>query len=287
VRRAAVGTFDSFNMVVAGIKGNLAQGIELIYDTLMAPSLDEVASEYGLVAEAVRYPSDYAWVSFRLRPAARWHDGRTIAPDDVIYSLDVFKRLHPMLAAYYRHVARAEQIGGSEIRFVLDTPGIREMPQILGQLTVLPKHWWEGTNGSGGRRAASETTLEPPLGSGAYRIKSFEAGRSVVYERVPDYWAKDLPINVGTNNFHELRFDYFRDPGVAFEAFKASVIDWHTENVAKNWVTGYDFPAVLRRQVVREEFPIRSIGCDGTGDDAALGGLPEYLGEADDRHGAG
>jgi len=260
VRRAAVGTFDSFNMVVAGIKGNLVQGIELIYDTLMASSLDEVASEYGLVAEAVRYPSDFAWVSFRLRPAARWHDGRIIAPDDVIYSLGVFKRLHPMLAAYYRHVARAEQIGESEIRFVFDTAGIREMPQVLGQLTVLPKHWWEGTNGFGEPRAVSETTLEPPLGSGAYRIKNFEAGQSVVYERVPDYWAKDLPINVGTNNFDELRFDYFRDPGVAFEAFKAGVVDWHTENVAKNWATGYDFPAVSRRQIVREEFPIRSIG---------------------------
>jgi microcin C transport system substrate-binding protein len=260
VCRAAVGTFDSFNIVIAGIKGNLGQGVELIYDTLMAPSLDEVASEYGLIAEAVSYPSDFAWVSFRLHPAAKWHDGRTISPDDVIYSLEVFKRLHPLLATYYRHVARAEQIGESEVKFAFDSPGIRELPYILGQLTVLPKHWWEGTDGSGKRRAVSETILEPPLGSGAYRIKSFEADRSIVYEVLPDYWAKDLPINVGANNFRELRFDYFRDPTVAFEAFKAGDLDWHTENVAKNWATGYDFPAVLERRVVREEFPIRNVG---------------------------
>jgi microcin C transport system substrate-binding protein len=260
VRRAAVGTFDSFNVVIAGIKGNLGQGVELIYDTLMAPSLDEVASEYGLIAEAVSYPSDFAWVSFRLHPAAKWHDGRTISPDDVIYSLEVFKRLHPLLATYYRHVARAEQIGESEVKFAFDSPGIRELPYILGQLTVLPKHWWEGTDGSGKRRAVSETILEPPLGSGAYRIKSFEPDRSIVYEVLPDYWAKDLPINVGANNFRELRFDYFRDPTVAFEAFKAGDLDWHTENVVKNWATGYDFPAVLERRVVREEFPIGNVG---------------------------
>jgi ABC-type oligopeptide transport system substrate-binding subunit len=110
------------------------------------------------------------------------------------------------------------------------------------------------------RRDISQTTLEPPLGSGAYKIKSFEPERSVVYELVPDYWARDLPINVGTNNLRELRFDYFRDRGVAFEAFKAGALDWHTETVAKNWATGYDFPAALKKQVIREEFPIRNIG---------------------------
>jgi microcin C transport system substrate-binding protein len=259
-RRAAVGTYDSFNIVIAGVKGNLAQGIELIYDTLMAPSLDEVASEYGLIAEAVRYPADFSWVSFRLNPAAKWHDGKAISPDDVIYSLEAFKRLHPLLAAYYRHVARSDTIGESEVKFTFDEPEIRELPQVLGQLTVLPKHWWEGVDDSGGRRDISQTTLEPPLGSGPYKIKTFEPDRSVVYEAVPDYWARDLPVNVGTNNLRELRFDYFRDRGVAFEAFKAGALDWHTENVAKNWATGYGFPAALKRQVIREEFPIRNIG---------------------------
>ncbi len=122
-RRAAIGTYDSFNMVVAGVKGDLAQGIETIYDTLMAPSLDEVASEYELIAEAVRYPADFSWVSFRLRPAAKWHDGITISPDDVIYSLEVFKRLHPQLASYYRHVVKTEKIGANEIRIRVRHPG--------------------------------------------------------------------------------------------------------------------------------------------------------------------
>ena len=260
VRRAAIGTFDSFNMVVAGVKGNLAQGIELFYDTLMAPSLDETASLYGLIAEAVRYAPDFSWTSYRLHPAARWHDGRAITPGDVIYSLEVFKRLHPLFASYYRHVTRAEQTGDLEIRFTFDSLGIRELPQIVGQLTVLPKHWWEGVDGSGDRRLVSETTLEPPLGSGAYRIKSFESDRSIVFELAPNYWGKDLPVNVGAKNFGELRFDYFRDPTVAFEAFKAGALDWRTENVAKNWVAGYDFPAVLKRRVVREAFPIRNVG---------------------------
>ena len=258
VRRAVVGTYDSFNLVVAGVKGDLAEGIDLIYDTLMVPSLDEVASEYGLIAEAACFPKDFSWVSFRLRPEAKWHDGSGISVEDVIFSLETFKRLHPQLGAYYRHVVKAEKIGEHEVRFTFDAPGIRELPQVLGQLTVLPRHWWDDESSE--RRDITQTTLEAPLGSGPYRIKMFEAGRSIVYERVKDYWAKGLPANIGTNNFDELRFDYFRDPSVAFEAFKAGTIDWRIENTAKNWATEYDFPAVQDKQVSLEEFPIRSIG---------------------------
>lgn len=260
VRRAAVGTYDSFNLVVAGVKGDLVEGIDLIYDTLMVPSLDEVASDYGLIAEAACFPKDFSWVNFRLRPEARWHDGTAISVEDVIFSLKTFKKLHPQLAAYYRHVVKAEKIGEHEVRFTFDAPGVRELPQVLGQLTVLPRDWWEGMDKSGKRQNITQTTLEPPLGSGPYRIKTFEAGRSIVYERVKDYWAKGLPANIGTNNFDELRFDYFRDPSVAFEAFKAGAIDWRIENTAKNWATEYDFPAIGDKQVLMEEFPIRSIG---------------------------
>jgi microcin C transport system substrate-binding protein len=260
VRRAATGTYDSFNMVIAGVKGNLVDGIELIYDTLMTLSLDEVASEYGLIAEAASYPDDFSWVRFRLREGARFHDQQAISPEDVIYSLEVFKRLHPQLAAYYRHVVSAEAVGDREVHFQFDVPGIRELPQVLGQMTVLPRHWWEGNDRQGRKRDIAQTTLEPPLGSGAYRIKAFEPGQFVVYELVPDYWARTLPVNVGTANFRELRYNYFRDPGVAFEAFKAGVLDWRIENAAKNWATGYNFPAVSNRRVVLEEFPIRSIG---------------------------
>jgi microcin C transport system substrate-binding protein len=259
-RQAALGSYDSFNPVIAGVKGNLVEGIELIFDTLMMPSLDEAASEYGLIAEAVSYPSDLSWVRFRLRAAARWHDGKPISPTDVIYSLNVFKRLHPQLAVYYRHVSRAEQTGDREVMFVFDKPLIRDLPYVIGQLTVLPQHWWEGKDKSGKQRDISQTTLEPPLGSGAYRIEAFEPDRFIVYKLVADYWARDLAVNRGANNIEELRFDYFLDSSVAFQAFQAGLVDWRTENSAKNWATGYGFPAVREERVVREEFAIRSLG---------------------------
>jgi len=260
VRRAALGTFDSFNMVVAGVKGDLAEGIELIYDPLMASSLDEAASVYGLIAEAARYPADFSWVSFRLRAQARWHDGRSITPEDILFSLKAFRTFHPQLSVYYRHVVHAEKTGDREVKFHFDTPGIRELPQVMAQLLVLPRHWWQGLDKSGNRRDISKTTLEPPLGSGPYGIKHFEPDRFVLYERVGEYWANQVPANVGTNNFQQLRFDYFRDPNTAFEAFKAGSVDWRTENAAKNWATGYTFPAVEERRVVLENFPIRNVG---------------------------
>jgi microcin C transport system substrate-binding protein len=260
VRQIAVGTFDNFNGVVAGVKGSLAGGIDQIYDTLMVSSLDEVSTEYGLIAEAAKHPDDFSWVTYRLRPEARWHDGKPITPADVIFSFDAFRKHSPQLAAYYRHVTKAEQTAEREITFTFDTKGNRELPQIIGQLTVLPKHWWEGTDAQGRQRDIGATTLEPPLGGGAYRIKSFEPGRNVVYQRVPDYWGKDLNVNVGRDNFEELRFEYFRDSTVALEAFKADQIDWRSENSAKNWATAYDFPAVRDKRVVLEEFPIRNMG---------------------------
>jgi microcin C transport system substrate-binding protein len=260
VRQSALGTFDNLNMITEGVKGNLAIGIELIYDTLLLPSLDEPSSEYGLLAEALSYPDDFSWVRYRLRPQARWHDGSPITADDVLFSFHAFKNHSPRLAGYYRHVIKAEITGEREVTFTFDSTGQRELPQIVGQLTVLPKHWWEADGASGRRRSIGATTLEPPLGSGPYRIKSFEAGRSIVYERVADYWGEDLNVRRGCNNFDELRFIYFRDFTVGFEAFKAGDLDWHIEYSAKNWSTGYNFPALKRGQVVREEFPIRNVG---------------------------
>src|SRR5207302_8165076 len=260
VRLMALGTFDNFNEVVAGLKGSIAAGAGMISDTLLVSALDEVSTEYGLLAEAVSHPSDFSSAAFRLRAAARHHDGKPITVDDVIFSMEAFKKHSPGLAAYYRHVAKIEQTGEREVTFVFDGPGNREMPLILGQLNVLPKHWWEGTDASGRKRDVSATTLEPPLGNAAYRIKDFVAGRTVVYERVKDYWGKDLNANVGRDNFDELRFEYFRDSTVALEAFKADHLDWRTENVAKNWATAYDFPAVKEKRMVLEEFPQRSRG---------------------------
>ncbi|MBN9049305.1 MAG: ABC transporter substrate-binding protein [Rhizobiales bacterium] len=259
-RMIAFGTFDNFNRVVAGVKGSFAQGAVLISESLTTGSLDEVSTEYGQLAEAVRFPADYSTVTYRLRAAARWHDGKPVTAEDVIYSLDVMKKNSPFFGAYYRHVTKAEETGEREVTFTFDQPGNRELPQIVGQLIVLPKHWWTAKDRNGNPRDVTATTLEPPLGSGPYRIKEFVAGRSVVLERVKDHWGKDLGVNVGTSNFDQIRFEYFRDTTVALEAFKADQVDWRSENSAKNWATAYDFPAVRDKRVVLEEFAIRNIG---------------------------
>jgi microcin C transport system substrate-binding protein len=259
-RQSVTGTFDNFNPVIAGLKGQLASGTDLMYETLATQSLDEEAAAYGLLAEAVSFPADRSSVSYRLRAQARWHDGRPVMPEDVIFSFDAFKANSPQLAAYYRRVTKAERTGEREVTFTFDHPGIRELPQIVGDLTVLPKHWFEAADKSGHKRNVAETTQEVPIGSGPYRVKSFEAGHSIVYERITDYWGKDLNVRVGRDNFDTLRFDYFRDTTVEFEAFKADQFDWHFESAAKVWATGYEFPAVQDKRVVKEEFPIRNVG---------------------------
>jgi microcin C transport system substrate-binding protein len=263
VRLTGIGIFDNFNPVVAGVKGTL--GLmpvteDLVYSRLMTESLDEPASEYGLLAESISYPDDYSSVTYRLRPDAKWHDGEPVTPEDVIFSFDAWKTNHPRYAAYYQHVVKAEKTGEHDIAFTFDLPGNHELPQIVGQLRVMPKHWFEGTDRNGNKRNVANTTLEPPVGSGPYRIKDFEPGRSVVFERVKDYWGKNLPVNVGQNNFDELRYDFYRDTQVAMEAFKADQVDFRTEPSAKNWATAYDFPAVRDGRVILEEFPVLNVG---------------------------
>jgi microcin C transport system substrate-binding protein len=253
----ALGTFDNFNQVIAGIKGLLAAASGTICDTLMVTSMDEASAAYGLIAEAVSHPADLSTTSFRLRAGARHHDGKPITVEDVIFSFEAYKNHNPFIGAFYRDVAKAEQTGEREVTFTFASPGNAEMPMVLGQLRLLPKHWWEGTDGSGKKRDITATTLEPPLGNGAYRIKEFTPGRAVVYERVKDYWAKDLGVNLGRENFDEIRFEYFRDPTIALEAFKADHVDWRMEPSVKNWATAYDFPAVLEKRVILEEFPLR------------------------------
>jgi microcin C transport system substrate-binding protein len=260
VRQAAFGTYDNFNMVVDGVKGHLAAGIGLIYDTLLTPSMDEAASEYGLLAEAVTHPADFSAVTYRLRREARWQDGSPVTADDVVFSFNAFKKNNPQISAYYRRVLKAEATGEREVTFTFDGPGNRELPQIVGQLAILPKHWWQASDRAGHGRNVAATTLEPPLGSGPYRIKEFDPGRMIAYRRNHDYWGKDLNVKLGSDNFDELHFEYFRDSTVEFEAFKADEYDWYDDNSAKNWTTGYGFPAVDEKRVVREEFPIRSVG---------------------------
>lgn len=259
-RLISLGTFDNFNIAVAGIKGSLAPAAALIYETLMTRAQDEVATEYGEIAESAQHPDDFSWVTYRLRKEARWHDGKPVTPEDVIFSLESLRKLSPMYASYYRHVAKVEKSGERDVKFTFDAPGNRELPTIVGELTVLPKHWWEGTDAQGRKRDISATTLEPPLGSGPYKIKEFVAGRSIKLERVKDYWGANVPSQIGTNNFDELRFEFFRDNQVALEAFKADQADWISENSAKQWATAYDFPAVADKRVLKEEFPINDSG---------------------------
>jgi microcin C transport system substrate-binding protein len=244
VRLWAMGTFDSFNIIP--YKGNKAAAIGLIYDTLMASSMDESSAEYSQIAEWVSYPADFSSVTYKIRDAARWHDGKPMTPEDVIFSLDVLKKNNPQYAFYYKNVTGAEKTGEREVTFRFDEKNNRELPQIVGQLLVLPKHFYEDK-----KLDPAGTWLEPPLGSGAYKVKAFEAGRFVVLERVKDYWAADLPVNVGQNNIDEIRYDYYRDQDVAFEAFKAGQIDYFSENSAKSWATRYDFPALRAGKVIK------------------------------------
>jgi microcin C transport system substrate-binding protein len=260
VRQLEIGTFDNFNIVVAGFKGAIAEGAGLIYESLTAPALDEVETSYGLLAEAASFPDDRSYVIYRLRNEARWQDGKPVTPDDVIFSFDALKKNSPMFSAYYRHIVKCEQVGPRDVKFTFEGPGNRELPMIAGQLTVLPKHWWEGTDAQGKKRDIAATTLEIPLGSGAYRIKEFEAGRSLVLARVKDYWGQNLPHGIGQNNFDEIRYEFFRDDTVARQAFKADTVDWIPERSAKEWATSYDFPAVKEGRVIKELFPTRSVG---------------------------
>ena len=236
VKLAAIGGFDSFNPYI--LKGDAAAGISYLFETLLISSGDEAFSEYGLLAETIEMPEDRSWVAFTLRQEARWHDGKPVTPADVIFSLETLKtKGHPFYRSYFKDIARAEQTGERTVRFTFADGVNRELPLIAGQLPILPKHWWES-------RDFEKTLLEPPLGSGPYRIKAFDAGRSVTYERVADYWGRDIPVRLGTYNAGTIRFDYYRDSTVSLEAFKAGEYDFRLENVAKDWATAYDAPPV-------------------------------------------
>ena len=250
-RISARGTFDTFFQY--NIKGNKAAGLALIYDKLMFSSPDEASTEYGLIAETVSYPADFSQVTFNLRPSARFHDGRPVTVEDVIFSLETVKKHDPMYAQYYKNVVKLEKTGPHQVTFTFDVKGNRELPLILGQLTVLPKHYWEGKDANGEPRDPGKTTLDVPVGSGPYKIKEFQAGRSIVYERVKDWWAKDLPVGRGMHNFDTLRFEYFRDRTASFEAFKSGNLDFFQENSAKEWATAYDLDSIKAGHMKKEQ----------------------------------
>lgn len=243
--RDARGSYDSVHPFI--LKGVSAAGAGGIYDTLTTGSLDEPFSRYGLIAESIEEADDKRWVIFRLRQAARWHDGVALTAEDVVWTFDTIKdKGHPFYKSYFGAVAKAEALDSHTVKFSFSEGNNPELPLIIGELPVLPKHFWADKD-------FEKSTLEPLLGSGPYKMGKIDPGRSITYERVDDYWAQDIPAKVGHHNFGTLRYDYYRDSTVALEALKSGDIDFRRENMSKNWKTAYDFPAANDGRVVKEE----------------------------------
>jgi hypothetical protein len=210
-------------------------------------SPDEASTEYAHLAKAMEIPADRKGIVFELNEKARWHDGKPVTAEDAVWTFNTLREKgRPFFRAYWADVAEVVAEGPHRLVFRFSTDGNRELGLILGQMPVLPKHFWEGKD-------FAQPSLEVPLGSGPYKVDRFDPGRSITYRRVADYWGRDLPTMKGTNNFDTLRYEYFRDGTVALEAFKAGQVDFRQENVAKDWATAYDFPAFRRGLVKREE----------------------------------
>jgi len=245
VKLGSTGSFDNLNGFI--VKGEAADGLGAMYDTLMTGSADEAFTEYGLLAESIEVPEDRTWVQFVLRKEARWHDGKPVTADDVIWTFNtLLEKGTPRYRYYYADVVGAKKIDERTVRFDFKNGENRELPMIMGQLVVLPKHYWQDKD-------FTKTTLEPPLGSGPYRVESLEAGRDISYRRVENYWGRDLPVNVGRDNFDVITYDYYRDATVQVEAFKAGAFDFRAENISKVWATSYDIPAVKKGLIKKIE----------------------------------
>lgn len=246
LRQASFGSFDTFNPFT--IKGNSAPGTGLIFDTLMSSSADEPFSEYGLLAESVEVPKDRSWVAFTLNPKARFSDGSPVLAEDVVFTFEMLRdKGVPQYRYYYGNVDKATATDDRRVLFTFKQGSNKELPLILGQMPVLSKKDWQNKD-------FEATTLQMPLGSGPYRLKSFEVNRYIVYERNPEYWGADLPVNKGQYNFDEIRYDIYRDTAVAVEAFKAGAYDVRVENEAKKWATAYDVPALKDGRLIRRSF---------------------------------
>jgi microcin C transport system substrate-binding protein len=245
IRLGEEGTFDSLNPFI--LKGIAPAALRFyVYDSLLEGSDDEAFSSYGRLAESVEVASDYSWAIFTLRQEARWHDGVPITSADVLFTVDKFKtEAHPGLRGYYAAIERAEAVDERRVKLIFSGDLNRELPFIAGQIQVLPKHYWES-------RDFARTTLEPPLGSGPYRVAALEPGRFITFERVDDYWGRDLPVNRGRFNFERVHYDYYRDTTVLIEALKAGENDFRQENSSKHWASSYDIPAVADGRLIKE-----------------------------------
>lgn len=250
VRLGALGSFDTLNPFT--LKGEAADGLALVYDTLMVSPLDEASTEYGLVAKSIELAADGLSVTFTLNEKAKFADGVAVKASDVVWSFNtLLSKGAPNYQAYYGDVAAAADVSeasAQKVKFTFKTAENRELPLILGQLPVIPEHAFKD-------RDFSATTLVLPVGSGPYEVASFEQGRSITYALREDYWAKDHPTQVGQNNIAQIRYEYYRDPDVQFEAFKAGDIDFRLEHAARNWATGYTFPALKDGRVIKEAVP--------------------------------
>ncbi|MBM3548445.1 MAG: ABC transporter substrate-binding protein [Alphaproteobacteria bacterium] len=252
VKTSANGTFDNLNpFILKGVSfirfSNDLMKSGQLFDSLMDGTLDEPLTAYGTIAETVEMPADRSWMIFNLRPQARFHDGSPITAEDVVWTYEtLITKGHPQYRAIFAGVEKAEVLAERRVKFTLKKDSERDLPMTVAGLTPLPKKWWEG-------KEFDKPTLEPLLGSGPYRITKVDPGRSITWERVKDWWAKDLPTQKGTSNVDVVQVDYYRESTVAFEAFKAGQIDIHEENTAQNWATKYDFPAIKDGLVTREQ----------------------------------
>jgi microcin C transport system substrate-binding protein len=245
LRLSGRGSFDSLNEYIA--KGNPADNLALIYDTLMVTSADEPFTQYGLLAAQVEYPADRSWVIFHLRTNAYFSDGHAIDTEDVVFSYKLLlDKGSPIYKFYYQDVISVEALDAQRVKFSFRQGNNRELPLIMGELPVLPKHFWEG-------KEFDKSSLEIPLGSGPYTIKDVDAGRNITYERNANYWGRYLPVNNGLYNFDVISIDYYRDNNIAIEALKANEYDFRWENSSKFWATAYDIPAIEAGQLIQKE----------------------------------
>ncbi|MFK7902115.1 MAG: extracellular solute-binding protein [Nitratireductor sp.] len=259
LNRNASGGFDSFNPFV--VTGRPAPGLTytggLLWDTLFAQSVDQASASYGLIAEAFKYSADFSEAVYRLNPNAKWHDGKAISPEDVIWSMKTIRENQPLYKDYYKNVISVEKTAPLEITFKFDVKGNRELPHIIGDLPILPKHWWEAKDAEGNARDVSKPlTSEAPLGSSAYKIASYDMGNVIKWERVKDYWAKDLNVQKGRYNYDFIRYTDFENTDAAWEGFKkGGISDARVENRSRRWSTEYTFPAFERGDIVRKAWP--------------------------------
>ena len=250
IKLHAIGSFDTLNNFI--LKGSPAANLSQVHDSLLVQSFDEPFTMYGLIAETITVPEDRSWVIFKIRKQAKFHDGSQIKVEDIIWTLNTLKEKgHPFFKFYYGSVKEAKKISENEVKFIFQGETNLELPLIIGQMKILSKNYWENK--------FENVLLESPIGSGPYRVKSFKAGRTIEFERVDNYWAKDLPVNKGKFNFNKLIIEYFRDATVALEAFKSGDYDFRQENQAKRWANAYNFSAIengnVKKKSVKHEIP--------------------------------